>query len=268
MTTKETSGWLYWDWNGLWGLTPCLHYDDGDVFDVSSSTSGVVKQYCTTFSSTQQWFNATIALCCCFCEHMSWSLFKYHVTYIFFWWRSCTFLDSLTLNWTEYIFYFTFKEAYYAIVMSFSNCETELKTSGTRFSNFSTIYYFLLYDSVMTTSHLQAAIEPAPRTSCISDMPQTMDIVQHNTNVMNQLLSQISENLVEHIVSYSTDHTWFLYNTRMIYFTHCHYLNSLDRYETPLVIIVFLVIALNWDNKIWNNCYWLVTPRAFQSVAF
>jgi hypothetical protein len=32
----------------------------------------------------------------------------------------------------------------------------------------------------MTTSHLKTGVEPTPETSCISNIPQTIDSVQHS----------------------------------------------------------------------------------------
>jgi hypothetical protein len=35
----------------------------------------------------------------------------------------------------------------------------------------------------MTTNHLKTGDEPAPETSCISNIPQTMDSVQHSVSI-------------------------------------------------------------------------------------
>jgi len=42
----------------------------------------------------------------------------------------------------------------------------------------------------MTVSHLEMGVQPTIETSCISNIPQTMDNVQHNICIMNQPLSQ------------------------------------------------------------------------------
>jgi hypothetical protein len=42
----------------------------------------------------------------------------------------------------------------------------------------------------MTTSHLKTGVKPTPETLCISNIPQTMDNVQHNVPIMNQSSSK------------------------------------------------------------------------------
>jgi hypothetical protein len=43
----------------------------------------------------------------------------------------------------------------------------------------------------MTTIHLKTGAEPSPITSCTLNIPQTLDNVQQNNNIMNQPLSQM-----------------------------------------------------------------------------
>jgi hypothetical protein len=42
----------------------------------------------------------------------------------------------------------------------------------------------------MTTNHLKTGVESTPETSCTSNIPQTLDNVQHNVLIMNQPLTQ------------------------------------------------------------------------------
>jgi len=42
----------------------------------------------------------------------------------------------------------------------------------------------------MTTYQLKMGVEPSPETLCISNIPQMMCNVQHNTDTVNQILSQ------------------------------------------------------------------------------
>jgi hypothetical protein len=45
----------------------------------------------------------------------------------------------------------------------------------------------------MTTSHLKAEVEPNAETSCIKNMPQTMDNVQHGVSIRKQSVTCIQE---------------------------------------------------------------------------
>jgi hypothetical protein len=58
----------------------------------------------------------------------------------------------------------------------------------------------------MTANHLKFKAEPTPEISYISNIPQSMDNVQHNINVMNQPLSQTftesNDSLVEKVSKY------------------------------------------------------------------
>jgi hypothetical protein len=42
----------------------------------------------------------------------------------------------------------------------------------------------------MTTNHLNTGVEPIPETSCISNIPQAVDSIQHSVAIINQPLSQ------------------------------------------------------------------------------
>jgi hypothetical protein len=42
----------------------------------------------------------------------------------------------------------------------------------------------------MTTNHLKMGVEPTPEMSCISNIPQTVDNVQHSIHKINQPLLQ------------------------------------------------------------------------------
>jgi hypothetical protein len=45
-------------------------------------------------------------------------------------------------------------------------------------------------DSIMTTNdNLKMGVEPTPEKSCIPNIPQTVDNVQHSTPIINQRLS-------------------------------------------------------------------------------
>jgi hypothetical protein len=51
--------------------------------------------------------------------------------------------------------------------------------------------------SIMTTNHLKLGIQPIPEMSCISNTSYTVSNVQHNTDIMNQSLSQIFRNSLD-----------------------------------------------------------------------
>jgi hypothetical protein len=42
----------------------------------------------------------------------------------------------------------------------------------------------------MTTNHQKMGVEPIPKMLCVSNIPQTMDSVQHSIPVVNQSLPQ------------------------------------------------------------------------------
>jgi hypothetical protein len=42
--------------------------------------------------------------------------------------------------------------------------------------------------SIMTTNYMKTGVEPTPETSCILDIPQTNNSVQHNIPLLNQTM--------------------------------------------------------------------------------